>query len=87
MLGVHPAGQDFHHAHARNASTDEGPLYLTLVDASAENHGSNCYIRSSTTDPTWLVVCGKSPSSVSEADLDDWFCDVTVKGRIDKASV
>jgi hypothetical protein len=85
VLAIHPAAQDFHHAHARNATHDEGPLYLTLADASAENHGSNCYVLHSSTDPTWLVVCGKSPSSVREADLENWFHDISVKGRIDKS--
>ncbi len=77
MLAIHPAARDFHHAYARNnGSGDEGPLYRSLEEASYANIGSNCYILSSSIDPTWLVVSGKSPSSYGEGDLDDWFRDV-----------
>lgn len=88
MLAIHPAAQDFHHAYARdNCSGNEGPIYSSLIDASHDNFGSNCYILSSSTDPTWLVVCGKSPSSVGPDALSQWFRDVTVKGRIDRDAV
>lgn len=88
MLAVHPAARDAHHAYARNnGSGDEGPLYQSLAEASDANVGSNCYILSSSVDPTWLVVSGKRPSSIGEADLAEWFRDVRVRGRIDKDKV
>lgn len=87
MLGIHPAGRDFHHAYVRNnCSGDEGPFFQSLEDASDVNFGSNCYILSSTIDSTWFIVRGKSPSGYREDELDDWFRDVTVKGRIDKVN-
>ena len=86
MLGIPHAAQDFHHAYARNNSQgDEGPVYQSLAEASDDNRGTNCYILSSLTDPTWLVVCGKSPSGFDEDRLDEWFRDVKVKGRIDRS--
>ena len=88
MLGIHPAAKDFHHTYARNNGPgDEGPIYESLQDASDDNVGSNCYILSSSTDPTWLVVCGRSPSSIGADDLDYWFRDVTILGRIDRDHV
>lgn len=88
MLAVHPAGQDFHHAFIRDRhSGDEGPFYQSLHDASDENTGSRCYILASRTDPTWFVVCGRSPSGIGEADLAEWLADLTIRGRIDKDAV
>jgi len=88
MLGIPPAAQDFHHAYARNNSQgNEGPVYESLAQASEDNTGTNCYILSSTTDPTWLVVCGRNPSGFDEHRLASWFRDVKVKGRIDKRLV
>ena len=85
MLAIHPAARDFHHAYARdNCSGNEGAVYRSLHDASDDNYGSNCYILSSSTDPTWLVVCGKSPSSFGQDELAHWFRDVTIKGRIER---
>ncbi|MGB7183883.1 MAG: hypothetical protein WA888_03415 [Burkholderiaceae bacterium] len=88
MLGIHPGARDFHHAFARNNSSgDEGPLYFSLLEASAEHFTSNCYILGSSTDPTWLIVCGKYPSAFDEHALDEWFRDVRIVGRIDKQSL
>ena len=88
MLGIHPAARDFHHAYARNnVSGDEGPLYPSLQAASDANMGSNCYILSSSIDPTWLIVSGKRPSSFDEEQLEQWFQDIRVRGRIEKSNV
>ena len=56
MLKVDSAGKDFHHAHIRNANTNEGGLYQTLEEASEANPGTNCYILSSTTEKANLQV-------------------------------
>lgn len=86
MLGIPPAAQDFHHTYVRNNSQgSEGPVYDSLQQASDENRGTNCYVLSSSTDPTWLVVCGKGPSAFDEGRLENWFRDIRVKGRIDKS--
>jgi len=86
MLGIPPAAQDFHHAYARNNSQgNEGPIYESLQAASDANPGTSCYVLSSSTDPTWLIVCGKGPTGFDEGRLANWFRDVTVKGRIDKS--
>lgn len=88
MLGIPPAAQDIHHAWVRNNSQgNEGPVYRSLEEASDANRGSNCYILSSSTDPVWLVVCGRNPAGTNSAALANWSRDIVVKGRIDRELV
>lgn len=87
MLGIHPGCRDYHHAYVRDHCTDEGRLYLNFQDALADNPGTNCYVLASSTDPVWYVVSGKSPTNFRADELDDWFPDITVRGRIDRDSM
>ena len=87
MLGIHPGGRDYHHAYVRDHCSDEGPLYTSLLDATAQNRGSNCYILVSSVDPTWYVIAGKSPTNYRADEVHEWFQDITVRGRIDKDCV
>ena len=87
MLDIDRSGEVFHHKHVQSKSPGDEGVFQSLAEASEGNDLKKCYVMAVDSDTLWFVLCGPRPAGYGASELDKWFANITIKGRISKDKI